>query len=176
MKFYTVLFAFSLFSFPFLCNGQASNPNAHCENKKFDKKVKQLLSFTIPVIDVDELKAEQDSVYIFDAREPEEYKTSHIKGAKYIGYNDFDPTRLGDLPKDAKIVVYCSVGYRSEKVGNKLKELGYENVQNLYGSLFEWVNRGYPVVDDNNKETNEVHTYNKKWSQWVDENKAKKTW
>lgn len=81
-----------------------------------------------------------------------------------------------DIPKDAKIVLYCSVGYRSEKIGEKLQKMGYTDVNNLFGSLFEWVNRGYKVVDKDGNETQKVHTYNKDWSQWVDETKAKKTW
>jgi len=54
--------------------------------------------------------------------------------------------------------------------------MGYKNVYNLYGSIFEWVNDGNEVVDKNNKPTDEVHTYNKKWSKWVEEGKAKKIW
>ena len=176
MKFYSILLAFSIFALPHFCTAQKSNSDAHCMNKKFNKRVNQLLRFSVPTIDVDDLKKVQKEVHIFDTREMAEYKVSHIEGAQYLGYDDFDASRIGALDKDAKIVVYCSVGYRSEKIGDKLKKLGYTNVRNLYGSIFEWINRGYPVVDSNNKITKKVHTYNKKWSQWVEESKADKTW
>ena len=54
--------------------------------------------------------------------------------------------------------------------------MGYNNVHNLYGSIFDWVNRGYLVVNSNDEETKEVHTYNRIWSRWVDEKQAKKVW
>ena len=47
--------------------------------------------------------------------------------------------------------MYCSIGKRSEKVTQKLKKAGYNNVSNLYGGIFEWVNQGNEVVDTNNK-------------------------
>ncbi|KAA3620759.1 MAG: rhodanese-like domain-containing protein [Bacteroidetes bacterium] len=145
-------------------------------NENFDKKVNQLLSYTVPVMDVDKLQQLQDDVIILDAREREEYDISHIKGAQYIGYKKLEKDKLTSIPKDTKIVVYCSVGYRSEKIGERLQKMGYTNVHNLYGSIFEWVNRGNPVVDKNEKVTTQVHTYNKKWSQWVDRPQAKKVW
>ena len=176
MNFNTIILALTIFTLPSFCNAQRQDTNAHCNDKKFNKRVNQLLQYSVPTIDVDELKAEQKEVYLFDTRELEEYKVSHIEGAKYLGYDKFDADRIGDIPKDANIVVYCSVGYRSEKIGKKLKKMGYTNVHNLYGSIFEWINRGYDVVDENGKKTDKIHTYNKKWSQWVKLKKAEKVW
>lgn len=146
------------------------------ENPEFDQKLSQLLNFSVPLIGVSELKDIQREVYIFDTREWDEYQVSHIKGASYLGYDNFDKNRLKNVPKDATIVLYCSVGYRSEKIGNKLKQLGYYKVFNLYGSIFEWVNQGNPIVDMNGNATNRLHTYNKAWSKWVEPGKVKKTW
>jgi rhodanese-related sulfurtransferase len=148
----------------------------HLQNPKFDTHVSRLISFSIPVISVEELNQNKSDYVIFDAREKEEYLVSHIEGAKYLGYKDFDASRLEGIPKESKIVLYCSVGYRSEKIGEELKELGFTNVYNLYGSIFEWVNQGYKVVETNGLETKKVHTYNKSWSKWLDETKAEKVW
>ena len=60
--------------------------------------------------------------------------------------------------------MYCSLGIRSETVGEKLKAAGYTNVYNLYGGIFEWKNKDFTVLDAEEKETNEVHTFNKYWS------------
>ena len=49
--------------------------------------------------------------------------------------------------KSDTIVLYCSIGYRSEKIGEKLVEMGYGHVFNLYGGIFEWVNRDLPVYN-----------------------------
>ena len=105
-----------------------------------------------------------------------EYEVSHIPGAQYLGYNDFDVNRIGKIPRDAKIVLYCSIGYRSEKIGERLKRSGYTNVYNLYGSIFDWINRGNVVVDKNGQPTKRVHTYNRNWSKWVDGQKVEKIW
>lgn len=103
--------------------------------------------------------------FFLDARETEEYDVSHIKGAMPVGYDDFSLDGI-KLQKQDTIVVYCSIGYRSEKIGEKLQKRGYENVFNLYGGVFKWMNDGYPIYS-NGEETDRIHTYNKKWSQWV---------
>ena len=101
---------------------------------------------------------------------------TRVSGAAYVGYKGFDAQALTKLPKDTPIVVYCSIGYRSEKVAEKLRDKGFTKVYNLYGSIFEWINRGYPVVDGSGQVVQKVHTYNKEWSQWVDGSKAQKIW
>ncbi|MCB0558078.1 MAG: rhodanese-like domain-containing protein [Phaeodactylibacter sp.] len=146
------------------------------KNDKFDEELTRLLSFSVPTIGVQELRNIQNEVYIFDAREEEEYRVSHIEGARYLGYKKFDEQKLADVPEDARIVLYCSVGYRSEKIGERLQKMGFTDVNNLYGSIFEWVNQGYPVVGADGATTPKVHTYNSKWSQWVDNDKAEKVW
>ncbi|MCJ8166676.1 rhodanese-like domain-containing protein [Pontibacter sp. E15-1] len=105
---------------------------------------------------------------LLDTRTPAEYRVSHLAGARFTAYNTFRVSQLQDVPKDARIVVYCSVGYRSERVGEKLKKAGYKNVQNLYGGIFEWVNEGYPVYNQHGK-TNQVHAYSKAWGVWLQE-------
>jgi len=145
-------------------------------NPKFKKKIDRVLSESVDFITVDELKSNTDSYYILDAREKEEYTTSHIPGAHYIGYDDLDLSALEGIPKDKPIVVYCSIGYRSEKVGEKLLDRGFMNVQNLYGSIFEWSNRGFPVYNSEGQATTKVHTYNKRWSKWVDNPQVEKVW
>ena len=147
-----------------------------CMNTAFDEKVRRTISFSVPLMSVEELKANTQNVRIFDAREREEYDVSRIPGAAYIGYKKFDPQTLTNLSKDTPIVVYCSIGYRSEKIAEKLRAKGFTRVYNLYGSIFEWVNRGYPVVDASGKEVKKVHTYNREWSRWVAESKVQKIW
>lgn len=145
-------------------------------NEAFDQKIANMISFSVPLMSVEELHNNPRKVYIFDAREFAEYQVSHIPNARYLGFDKFDPQRLTDVPRDAKIVLYCSIGYRSEKIGEKLQSLGYAHVFNLYGSIFEWANQGYPLVDAQGKPTRRLHTYNKNWSQWVDAKKADKVW
>lgn len=145
-------------------------------NPDFDRTIRQYLDFTIPTISCAELSDIKDQVVLLDARERNEYRVSHIDGARHLGYKKFNEQALNDLDKDQPIVVYCSIGYRSEKMGEKLEKLGFTNVTNLYGSIFEWVNQGFDVVDDSGEPTKKLHTYNRSWSRWVEEGKADKEW
>jgi len=149
-------------------NGQRTIESAMCLNPDFNKKVNSYLNYSVPTISVKQLAEVQNDVVILDARELEEFETSHIGDARRIGYKKLDKSQLESIDTDQTIVVYCSIGYRSEKVGEKLKEMGYSQVFNLYGSIFEWVNQGNPVFDTEGNQTNKVHTYNRKWSKWVD--------
>ncbi|WP_246202806.1 rhodanese-like domain-containing protein [Fulvivirga lutimaris] len=137
--------------------------------KTFDEKITSLLNNTVPVIKEEELskRLQSEHINLLDARSKEEFEVSHIDGAKFIDYDSFDKEMLKGLSIDDTVVVYCSVGYRSEKIGEKLQKLGYKNVLNLYGGIFDWKNKGHEVVDTKGIQTDSVHTYNKSWSQWL---------
>ena len=175
MKKYNLIF-FILFGLSQIACTQIPEDRPHCADSVFDEKVSTTISFTVPTIGVEELKEIQDEVYIFDTRKKEEYDLSHIEGARYLGYEDFDQQKLEGLPKNSKIVLYCSIGYRSEKIGEKLQDLGYTNVHNLYGSIFDWVNRGNEVIGKDGQATKKIHTYNRNWSRWVLNKEIEKIW
>ena len=158
------------------CKAQAPEGRPDILEPSFDQRLTTLLSFTVPLIGVEELRAHSDEYLILDTREEEEYSVSHIPGARHLGYAHFDPLSLQNIPKDQPIVLYCSVGYRSEKIGEKLRKQGFTKVYNLYGSIFEWANRGYPLITSDGGATRQLHTYNRNWSQYVNEGAAKKVW
>jgi rhodanese-related sulfurtransferase len=154
----SALFIFLLFT--------ATDIKAQVENKAFNLTLQALLAHSVNEITVAEL-AKVKKVTLLDARAPAEYAVSHLENALLVGYDDFNIENVKDLDKKTPIVVYCSVGYRSEKVAEKLKQAGFTNVSNLYGGIFEWINQGHKVVDSNEKETNNVHAYNKTWGIWL---------
>lgn len=138
--------------------------------KDFDKKIKSIVSGTIPYIHEDKLNqkmGEGEDIIILDTRTIAEYNISHLNGAKFIDYDGFKANMVEDLDKDKEVVVYCSVGYRSEKIGEKLRDMGFTNVKNLYGGIFDWKNNGNTVVTAPGAETDSVHTYNRNWSKWL---------
>jgi rhodanese-related sulfurtransferase len=108
---------------------------------------------------------------ILDSRELKEYEVSHISNAIHVGYDHFNietvTTQITDKAKT--IVVYCSVGIRSENIGEQLKKAGFTNVYNLFGGIFEWKNKGNIVYDSKEEETDKVHTFSKLWSKWLKE-------
>ncbi|MDN3724834.1 rhodanese-like domain-containing protein [Aequorivita sp. SDUM287046] len=136
-----------------------------------DKLLKQYNNQSIPYISVGELRMLQMNsvVMILDPREPDEYSVSHLKSAKNVGYNHFSTNdkNLQYLDKGATVIVYCSVGIRSEKIGEALKKAGFTTVKNLYGGIFEWINKGYPVIDSTGIETENVHAFSQHWSKYL---------
>lgn len=111
-----------------------------------------------------------ESAVFLDTREKEEFEVSHIQGAKWVGYETFSLESIKHIPKDEPIVVYCSIGARSQEIGKRLKSVGYKEVYNLYGGIFHWVNEDYPVYK-NDEETVEVHAYSKVWGIWLEKGK-----
>lgn len=150
-----------------IASTQQSIDRPHCKGALFDKMVNQMISHSVPQLDVDSLDGGQSNYLILDARERVEYDISHIPNAKYIGSDDPDWQVMHGISKDKPIAVYCSIGYRSEKIAEQLKKKGFTNVSNVYGSIFEWVNRGYPVVEENGEETKKLHGYSRAWGIWV---------
>lgn len=137
------------------------------QSKSFDLLLRSMIKKTVPIIKVQELKAQKGRVVLLDARERKEFEVSHLRDARYVGFNDFSIESIKDISKNSPIVVYCSIGVRSEKIGEKLLAAGYTNVRNCYGSIFEWVNQGNEVVDMQDKPTAKIHAYNQKWGVWV---------
>jgi rhodanese-related sulfurtransferase len=108
-------------------------------------------------------------VLFLDAREQAEFEVSKIPNAIFVGHNNFSEADvLKKLPnKNQHIVVYCSIGVRSEKIASRLKLLGYTKVYNLWGGIFEWKNQGNKIVDNTNIATENVHCFSKEWAQYV---------
>lgn len=103
---------------------------------------------------------------LLDVREPAEYAVSHVPGARC-----FPPgagaTALTDWPKDAPVVTYCSVGYRSAALAQRLQAAGFTDVRNLRGSIFAWANEDRPLVDTEGRPTAVVHPYDRTWGTLV---------
>ncbi|CAL2108111.1 phage shock protein E [Tenacibaculum sp. 190524A02b] len=141
--------------------------------KNLEQLLKKFNTESVPYISVTDLK-KSSNITLLDAREPKEFKVSHIENAICVGYDNFNlKETLTNLPSDknAKIVVYCSLGIRSEDIAEKLHKAGYTNIYNLYGGIFEWKNQNNSVVNKQNKTTDKIHTFNKEWSKWLTKGK-----
>ncbi|MEM1337809.1 MAG: rhodanese-like domain-containing protein [Bacteroidota bacterium] len=119
---------------------------------------------SVPYISISEMKSLEE-ILILDTRELEEFKVSRIPGAIWVGHDTFTMEQiLADIPDKTKpIVVYCSVGVRSENIGEKLQKAGYSDVKNLYGGIFQWMNENNTVVNENGNPTERVHAFNQHW-------------
>lgn len=136
--------------------------------KSISKLLKKYNSESIPYISVQELAMPDSDAILLDSREIKEYETSHIKDAIQVGYDHFNIETVEKLitDKTKTIVIYCSIGIRSEDIGEKLKAAGYTNVFNLFGGIFEWKNTEFKIYNEEG-ETDEVHTFSKEWSKWL---------
>lgn len=104
---------------------------------------------------------------LIDVRSTREFSVSHLQAARSIDLISAHKDLDGMFPKESPIVVYCSVGYRSAKVAQRLQQQGYLNVFNLEGSIFQWVNEERPVYSDEHV-TTIVHPYNTLWGTLLD--------
>ena len=137
--------------------------------KTLSELLKKHNNESVPYISVQELAMPKTNAFLLDARELREYEVSHLKDALHVGYNEFNlantTKKLNN--KDQMIVVYCSLGIRSEDISEQLKNEGYTNVYNLFGGIFEWKNNDFKVYNLNNETTENVHVFSKEWSQWL---------
>ncbi|MEQ8241346.1 MAG: rhodanese-like domain-containing protein [Cyclobacteriaceae bacterium] len=130
--------------------------------------MESLYEHTVPLIDAEELESKLSAdLIILDIRSPKEFEISHIQGAQLISYENFKKSDVKFIDKNQEVIVYCSVGYRSERIGEKLQNMGFKNVKNLYGGIFDWKNNGKIIVNNKSTSTDSVHTYNEDWSQWL---------
>lgn len=137
------------------------------KNPAFSWLVNSLLAHDVTETSIESLKLANTEIVLLDTRSKEEYETSHIAGAIWVGYEAFDIESVKNIPRDKKIISYCSIGYRSEEITRKLRAAGFSNVSNLYGGIFEWVNQGGHLLDMQNTETDTLHVYKKIWGIWT---------
>jgi adenylyltransferase/sulfurtransferase len=93
-----------------------------------------------PAITVEDLKAKRDrgeSVTLVDVREPQEWAISDLPGSMKIPLGAL-PARVGEIPKDAEVVVYCRTGGRSANAVQFLRAQGYDKALNLAGGINRW--------------------------------------
>ena len=103
---------------------------------------------------------------ILDAREKVEYDISRLKDAIWVGYEDFNLSRVDTIDRSSEIILYCSVGYRSSEIGIKLQQAGFLNVKNLHGGIFRWANKGFPIFNDSSQ-TKKIHIHSIEWGRFI---------
>ncbi len=97
-----------------------------------------------------ELFEDKDNVIFVDARYPEDYETGHIPGAVLLPfemYDDYWPGVEPRLPKNKRIVTYCS-GEECELslfLARLLRDNGYTDVAIFYGGALKWQEHQMPL-------------------------------
>ena len=78
---------------------------------------------SVPKVDLAELK--KSGALIIDVRNPEEFKSGHIKGSKNIPLQELKG-QIKSLKKDQIIITCCLSGMRSRNAKSILKNEGFE--------------------------------------------------
>ena len=79
-------------------------------------------------------QANTAEITLVDVRTPDEYSLGTIPGAVNIPLDDMRQ-RLGEIPTDRPVWLFCGVGLRGYLASNILKANGYSEVRNLIGGL-----------------------------------------
>ena len=100
----------------------------------------------VPQMSPDQIQAklvEKPVPILIDVRQPEEYRTGHISGAKLVplGYLS---KRIKELPRNREIICVCQSGSRSQAAAQQLIAEGYSAV-NLKGGMDGWQRAGLPI-------------------------------
>jgi rhodanese-related sulfurtransferase len=143
--------------------------------KDYDTMLQSLYSKTVPTINVDSID-NLEGYIILDTRAKEEWGVSHLPNAIWVNYPKADLSCLEGKDKSQAILVYCSVGYRSEKIGEQIQALGFKNVKNIYGGIFEWVNKEKNIIDTAGNSIQKVHGFSPSWGKWMTNNKIEKVY
>lgn len=117
-------------------------------------------------------QAKPGNLIILDTRPPEEHVIGYIPGSVRVDYKAEPEEILASVPQlqqpgPSTVVCYCSVGYRSSMVAQKVEDwfkkqgtADKKAAYNLWGSIFQWANEGRPMVDGNSQPTIYTHPYN----------------
>ena len=87
-----------------------------------------------------------ESFTLLDVREPWEFETARIEGAKLMPMGDIPSRANQELDPESHIVVYCHHGVRSMNVTAWLRQQGFEKAQSMAGGIDAWSRRVDPRV------------------------------
>jgi UPF0176 protein len=89
----------------------------------------------------------EDDVVVIDTRNSYEYDIGHFRGAvdpKTREFNEFPEwLKQAEIPKEKKVLIYCTGGIRCEKAILAMEEQGYNNVYQLDGGILNYLAK-YP--------------------------------
>jgi len=99
-------------------------------------------TITVQEVSMEEaVKAWQEKRVLFiDVRTLEEYRQGYIPGAVLIPLDELDK-RIGEVPKDKKVLIICRSGNRSATANLLLQEQGFTNTASVKGGMSVWPER-----------------------------------
>lgn len=95
-------------------------------------------------INPEEVKSKVDageSLTLLDVREPWEFETAKIDGAKLMPMGDVPSRAHQELDPEDHVVVVCHHGVRSMNVTAWLRQQGFDKAQSMRGGIDAWSRR-----------------------------------
>jgi rhodanese-related sulfurtransferase len=83
-------------------------------------------------------------IFLLDVRTPQENSQARLPGSVLIPIGEFE-RRIGEVPRNRTILVYCAVGSRSRPVAELLSQRGYKEVYNMTDGIVGWYRNGFPL-------------------------------
>jgi rhodanese-related sulfurtransferase len=99
----------------------------------------------VPEVTVKQVRTMQEAgtpVVLLDVRDQAEANLGMIPGSVHISRGTLEGKIERAVPRDAKLVLYCSSGNRSLLAGDMLRQMGYGDVSSLAGGIRAWVEQG----------------------------------
>jgi rhodanese-related sulfurtransferase len=88
--------------------------------------------------------AHSEGAVVIDVREPGEYVSGHVPGARLTPLGRL-ADHLGDLPRDRCVYVICASGKRSKAAADLLVRAGVDAIS-VAGGTGGWQRAGNPVT------------------------------
>lgn len=108
--------------------------------------VRQLVEGAVPAEEFAKLEKHRTGVTFVDVRSDKEVARGMLKGAVHIPLDAIEEKALS-LPKDGRIIAYCSNGIRAEMAYEVLKRKGFKNVRFLNQTLKVNKDGSYQFLD-----------------------------
>ena len=88
----------------------------------------------------------RERAVLVDVREPEEFASGHMIGAKNVPLNQLEEKLTGAVKnKSVPLLLVCATGARAQRAVAMAKKLGYEQAQAVAGGLKAWKDANLPV-------------------------------
>ena len=88
---------------------------------------------------------DKGGVFLLDVRTPQEFQQARLQGAVLIPVDQVEK-RLGEIPRNKPVMVYCAVGSRSRPVADFLGQKGFRTLYHMSDGIVGWYRNGLPLL------------------------------
>lgn len=92
-----------------------------------------------------EMQRRGERMTLLDVRDLHEVNAAKIPGTLHISRGNLETKIEAQLPREARVIIYCATGNRSVFAADLLQEMGYTNVASMSGGIRGWIEAGGDV-------------------------------